>query len=178
MLLAAEELHDHPRAGFEKAEASVLSINVVQVNIGEPTSEGFGPRRYTTYRITSDIRENYLHSYGGGELALANNVCVRRRFSDFLKLRSELLEACPGVIVPPLPEKQAVGMWRHHAKRLPASARTFHHGFFASPCSRPAPRSIKTVHPPRSSPFARARASVRSALASFCGGQAVLIRSL
>lgn len=107
--MLAEEVLGPPLLS-QQATAESLSIHVVQMSIGEPISEGFGPRKYTTYRITTDIRDHILHStLSGGELALANGVSCRRRFSEFLKLRGELLDACPGVIVPPLPEKQTVG---------------------------------------------------------------------
>jgi len=103
-----EELHGPPPL-VQQHTSMVLSVEVVHIEIGDALSEGFGPRRFTSYRLTSTVRENVLNAFGGGELTLASGVTCRRRFNGFLKLRAELLEAWPGVIIPPLPEKQTVG---------------------------------------------------------------------
>lgn len=63
----------------------------VSIVVDDPQSTGFGPTKYTTYR---------LRTVGHG------SATVRHRFSGFVNLRSELLLALPGVVVPPLPEKQ------------------------------------------------------------------------
>ena len=63
--------------------------------VEDPKNEGFGPAKYTTYRIS-------CHGPSGD---VAN---ARHRFSAFLSLRDGLLEQLPGVVVPPLPEKQVM----------------------------------------------------------------------
>jgi sorting nexin-4 len=70
-----------------------MASEIVSIVVDQPQSSGFGPRKHTTYRITS--------SCSGG----ASATC-RHRFSEFLAVRNELLEALPGVVIPPLPEKQ------------------------------------------------------------------------
>jgi hypothetical protein len=67
----------------------------VFITVDEPKSEGFGPTKHTTYRCSSR----------GSSGATAS---VRHRFSNFVQLRDTLLELLPGVVVPPLPEKQVM----------------------------------------------------------------------
>ena len=68
---------------------------LVVVIVDDPQMDGFGPTRHTTYRITCQ-----LHT--GGEAS-----ACRHRFSEFVKLRNELISR-PGVVVPPLPDKQVM----------------------------------------------------------------------
>lgn len=68
---------------------------IVFITVDEPKSEGFGPTKHTTYRCSSR----------GSSGATAS---VRHRFSNFVQLRDTLLELLPGVVVPPLPEKQVM----------------------------------------------------------------------
>jgi len=72
--------------------------SVVDVIVDDPKSEGFGPSKHTTYRISCS-------SHG-----VKPSVC-RHRFSDFEKLREQLLELCPGCVIPPLPVKQILGKY-------------------------------------------------------------------
>jgi hypothetical protein len=129
LAMLAEELHGPPPLD-QQALPETLSVDAVLMSVGEPVTEGFGPRRYTTYRVVTDVREVLLGAFSG-ELALASGVACRRRFSDFLKLRADLLEALPGVIVPPLPEKQTVGAPRrppaHPPPPLPRVHTLSHH---------------------------------------------------
>lgn len=69
-------------------------MSALVVAVDDPKSEGFGPTKHTTYRINCQVA-------GGGAVATC-----RHRFSDFLKLRTEMMDMMPGVVVPPLPEKK------------------------------------------------------------------------
>ena len=71
---------------------------VLEVVVDDAKTEGFGPSKHTTYRISCTLR-------GSGQKP---SVC-RHRFSNFDKLREEMLEACPGCVIPPLPAKQVMG---------------------------------------------------------------------
>ena len=73
--------------------------------VSEPRTEGFGPKRHTTYLVATRIRSD------DGEAAWVE---CRKRFSEFLSLRDELLAFLPGVELPDLPEKGA------HRDRLSA----------------------------------------------------------
>ncbi len=50
-------------------------------------------------------------------------ITVRRRYSDFLWLYNQLTEAHPGIIVPPVPEKHAIG--KQHCFPFCAAQSTF-----------------------------------------------------
>ena len=67
---------------------------MIQLVVEDPKTEGFGPTRHTTYRIAC--------------VCAGATSQARHRFSEFLTLRTELLELLPGVVVPPLPEKKAM----------------------------------------------------------------------
>ena len=65
------------------------------VCVDEPQSEGTAPRRYTSYRVSSQVRRS-----GTGWIT------CRHRFSEFERLHAALIEFLPGVSLPPLPEKR------------------------------------------------------------------------
>lgn len=115
--MLAEEPHGPPPFA-EPTPREALSVHVVRIAIGEPVTEGFGPRRFTSYQLSSAVQADRVRA--AGDLARAPPVACRRRFSEFLKLREELLEAFPGVVLPPLPEKQTVGARRARAARASA----------------------------------------------------------
>lgn len=110
--MLAEEPHGPPPLA-QTPSSEALEVCVVRVSVGETGTDGFGPMRFTTYRITSELEPGaWQVDAGVGGDGPAGPVSCRHRFSDFLRLREDLLDAFPGVIVPPLPEKQAVGAWR------------------------------------------------------------------
>lgn len=67
---------------------------LIDLTVDDPQTSGFGPTRHTTYRISC--------------VARGTNASCRHRFSEFIKLREEVIEATPGVVVPPLPEKKVM----------------------------------------------------------------------
>jgi len=95
-----------PPAGFDAPPAGMVgrtpthSIDLtppslVTVTVDDPQTEGVA-MRFTTYRISCQLN-------AGGEPS-----SCRHRFSDFVKLRSELVASGPGVVVPPLPDKNVM----------------------------------------------------------------------
>ena len=74
--------------------------SLVSIIVDDAKNEGFGPTKFTTYRITSTPR-------AGGSAS----VITRHRFSEFVALRAQMLESLPGVVIPPLPEKQVINRW-------------------------------------------------------------------
>ena len=75
--------------------SGMIGDPVVDVTVTDPQNSGMGPMKHTTYQITCK---------GPGGVSAK----CRHRFSEFLSLRKDLLEALPGVVVPPLPEKQVL----------------------------------------------------------------------
>ena len=82
------------RPSFSNSISEPASL--VMITVDEPRLEGYGPTRHTTYRITSQLT-------AGGE----PSIC-RHRYSEFGKLRTELCNSHPGVVIPPLPDKQVM----------------------------------------------------------------------
>ena len=68
---------------------------LVAVVVDEAMHEGFGPSKHTTYRINTTLRSG------------SSSTC-RHRFSEFLTLRTALVDSSPGVVIPPLPEKKVM----------------------------------------------------------------------
>ncbi|XP_071512033.1 sorting nexin-2-like [Diadema antillarum] len=75
----------------------------LEITITEPQKMGDGMSAYMAYKVTTKTNDP---SFKGKEM------CVTRRFSDFLGLHQKLVEkhTCKGRIVPPAPEKSVVGM--------------------------------------------------------------------
>ena len=67
------------------------------VAIDEPRTEGFGPKKHTTYRVRSRVNTAPAPHDAWVE--------VRKRFSEFVALREALLAFLPGLELPPLPER-------------------------------------------------------------------------
>ena len=71
----------------------------LQIQVLEPLQVGDKLSGRIEYRVATKT-----------SLPYRNQTCsVMRRFSDFLWLYNQLLHKYPGVIIPPVPEKQAVG---------------------------------------------------------------------
>jgi hypothetical protein len=70
------------------------AIDGLPHQVDDPKTEGFGPKRHTSYQISTQVRRS-----GVGWIK------CRHRFSDFVKLRVALLDFLPGLELPPLPEK-------------------------------------------------------------------------
>ena len=89
------------------------------VRVGEPRNEGFGPKKHTTYLISTCVRgaaNAYTGNVTGTGLSGGGGVGVgiggvggwiecRKRFSDFVALRDALVEFLPGYELPTLPER-------------------------------------------------------------------------
>jgi sorting nexin-1/2 len=75
---------------------SFLSISVT-----DPVKLGSGVQAYISYRVSTKTN---MQEYRGPEKI------VIRRFSDFVWLHERLAERNKGIVIPPLPEKSAVGM--------------------------------------------------------------------
>lgn len=70
------------------------------INVGDPTKIGDLTSAHTVYKVSTKTTSQ---AFKVGEFS------VTRRYRDFLWLYEQLNRNCPGVIVPPPPEKQAVG---------------------------------------------------------------------
>ena len=68
---------------------------LVSVVVDEAMHEGFGPSKHTTYPINTTLKTG------------SASTC-RHRYSDFITLRAQMVEATPGLVIPPLPEKQVM----------------------------------------------------------------------
>jgi sorting nexin-1/2 len=81
---------------------SAASGNVpfFEINIAEYTKKGDGMNAHVVYTIVTKTSSTAYKS---------PNMTVQRRFNHFLWLYEQLTTAYPGVIVPPVPEKQAMG---------------------------------------------------------------------
>ncbi|XP_016363014.1 sorting nexin-2 [Sinocyclocheilus anshuiensis] len=75
----------------------------IQISVSDPEKVGDGMNAYMAYKVTT---KTSLSIFSRDE------VCVKRRFSDFLGLHSKLASKYMhiGYIVPPAPEKSIVGM--------------------------------------------------------------------
>lgn len=73
-----------------------------EVSVGEPQRVG-GIDAHTTYRIRTKTNFNKFRN---------PDVNVNRRYRDFLWLGNQLGITHPGVVIPPLPEKQAMGRFQ------------------------------------------------------------------
>ena len=96
-----------PPSGFNSPPTAARTVSqsisdelerpsVVVVTVDEAQMDGFGPTRHTSYRISCQLQ-------AGGEPS-----ACRHRFSEFVKLRTELVNSGPGVVIPPLPDKQVM----------------------------------------------------------------------
>ncbi|RWS17212.1 Sorting nexin-2-like protein [Dinothrombium tinctorium] len=84
----------------QKSDAT--SDHILEITVGEPNKIGEGMSSYVVYKITTKTNLPYFRK---------NIFSVNRRFSDFLGLRDKLAEKHVhlGRIVPPAPDKDAVG---------------------------------------------------------------------
>ncbi|XP_059364589.1 sorting nexin-2-like [Carassius carassius] len=75
----------------------------VQISVSDPEKVGDGMNAFMIYKVTTKT---------GLSIFSRDEVCVKRRFSDFLGLHSKLASKYMhmGFIVPPAPEKSIVGM--------------------------------------------------------------------
>ncbi|XP_059360326.1 sorting nexin-2-like isoform X3 [Carassius carassius] len=75
----------------------------IQISVSDPEKVGDGMNAFMIYKVTTKT---------GLSIFSRDEVCVKRRFSDFLGLHSKLASKYMhmGFIVPPAPEKSIVGM--------------------------------------------------------------------
>lgn len=88
---------------FGKASISIMEAKGsadIKVKVVEPVTVGDGMNKHTTYKVQT---ETSLPQFKESEFS------VQRRFNEFLWLYQQLLANNPGVIVPPPPEKHAMG---------------------------------------------------------------------
>jgi sorting nexin-1/2 len=92
----------------ESVSGEVMSKNnssdhYIEVSVGEPQKVGDGMGAYVVYKVSTKTNLPYFRK---------SLFAVNRRFSDFLGLRDKLAEKHLhlGRIIPPAPEKNAVGM--------------------------------------------------------------------
>lgn len=81
---------------------SEVSDQFIEIGVGEPRKVGDGYGSYVVYRVSTKTNMPFFRR---------NSFSVSRRFSDFRGLRDKLAEKHlhSGRIVPPAPEKDAVG---------------------------------------------------------------------
>lgn len=89
-----------PRRVAPQQHAAVTSADALRVQVEGSEERGSGLTRHTAYRIHT---KTTLRHYPRAEAV------VHRRFSDFAWLHDRLGSAFPGTVLPPLPEKRAVG---------------------------------------------------------------------
>ena len=69
------------------------------ITVSDPVKHSEGMNAYVTYKVTTKTdlpRFDHSHFY------------VHRRYSDFCWLQEQLMQLFPGLVVPPLPEKQVM----------------------------------------------------------------------
>ena len=88
---------------------------IFRVTVTDPSKMGDGLNSYVLYTVSTFTEcPEYKKRARHGELdedGSAGNFKVQRRYSDFLALYQELCHTNPGVFVPPVPEKHALGNW-------------------------------------------------------------------
>ena len=95
-----------------QTESEDFRLAVVRVD--EPRSDGYGPSRHTTYRITTRIKKlppgegaSRIEAVAAAAASDEGIVFVaRKRFSDFPPLCAALRAFLPGVHLPALPDKK------------------------------------------------------------------------
>ncbi|TKX27524.1 putative vacuolar protein sorting-associated protein vps5 [Elsinoe australis] len=121
---------DPPTPGEGQRRATPGSVSVEQaakptfeITVGDPHKVGDLTSSHTVYQVRTKVRYTQPPDDGGGEVwrkltdiiqtsskAYRNpEFTVSRRYRDFLWLFNQLHANNPGVVVPPPPEKQAVG---------------------------------------------------------------------
>jgi len=80
--------------------SSPHAVYTFEISVSDPQKQGDGIQAHILYKVTSKTNAKGYH------LTL---LCVPRRYSDFAWLHSQLAAHCPGVILPPLPDKALVG---------------------------------------------------------------------
>ena len=104
---AAEILkfNSNPKSESESSsnKKSTSADKHIEIGVGEPQRVGEGMSAYVVYRVTTKTDLPYFRK---------TQFAVNRRFSDFLGLHEKLSEKHlhSGRIIPPTPEKSAVGM--------------------------------------------------------------------
>uniref|UniRef100_A0A9R1SGZ8 Sorting nexin-2 n=2 Tax=Cyprinus carpio TaxID=7962 RepID=A0A9R1SGZ8_CYPCA len=96
-----------PRVDDEDEEENRDTFDI-QISVSDPEKVGDGMNAYMVYKVTT---KTSLSIFSRDE------VCVKRRFSDFLGLYSKLASKYMhmGYIVPPAPEKSIVGKSVHRS---------------------------------------------------------------
>lgn len=86
--------------GGDGVSSSVVE-RLLSVSVLDPQKQGDGLSAHTSYKVMAQ----YSRASGGEP----SSFTVIRRFSDFVWLRGELREHHPDLLIPALPEKQALG---------------------------------------------------------------------
>jgi sorting nexin-1/2 len=86
------------------ASAKTSADVVASATVCDPVKQGDGIKAYATYKIKCTRRTNSKNSN-----AAPAATEVFRRYSDFCWLHDALQYGFPGVVIPPLPEKQLTG---------------------------------------------------------------------
>lgn len=89
-----------PRRVAPQQPAAVTSADALRIQVEGSEQRGSGLTRHTVYRVHM---KTILRGYPRAE------ALVYRRFSDFAWLHDRLTSAYPGTVLPPLPEKRAMG---------------------------------------------------------------------
>ena len=94
---------EYPVEGFGATGVPGSANAKFEVAVIDPDKHGEGMNAYISYKIiTKTTMENYdQHDF--------TPFTVERRYKDFLWLYEELRSNYKGVIIPPLPDKQALG---------------------------------------------------------------------
>jgi sorting nexin-1/2 len=90
------------------------AVPIFRVTVTDPTRMGDGLNSFVLYSVTTvtqcpDYRKRARKGDVYENQPQDEQFKVQRRYSDFLALYQELCHANPGVFVPPVPEKHAIG---------------------------------------------------------------------
>uniref|UniRef100_A0A7S2Z809 PX domain-containing protein n=1 Tax=Chloropicon laureae TaxID=464258 RepID=A0A7S2Z809_9CHLO len=92
-------MSDGANNGSEAQASSPSAPGDMSVKVYDPVKQGEGMSAYVSYRVSTSTS---LPQYKQQETE------VIRRFRDFVWLKSKLEEKNPGVIIPPIPEKDVI----------------------------------------------------------------------
>lgn len=95
-----DNVDDGPVDGAGDAKGGAIGFPTPEVIVSGPEKRGDGMRAFMSYTLTTRL-------FTPGQDS--DDCVVERRYSDFAWLRQRLEAECAGYLVPPLPEKLAIG---------------------------------------------------------------------
>jgi sorting nexin-1/2 len=90
--IASQKSHSLP--------AQENNLMFARITVSEPVKQGEGLSLYISYKINTETDWPCFNQ---------REFSVIRRYNDFLWLHQHLCQDFPGLVIPPLPEKQNIG---------------------------------------------------------------------